>query len=185
MFNCAWGPDALALLRQARRARRRRCTLRPAPLEVHSFPGRVGGDEHAQRMRGRIGIECPLHILPAFVCHAAVERRHAWVRLPARCELRTKLLFQIALRVAVLREDEHSALFVGANPVDEVLDARVRQAANGVGRFRHPRQQLSLARVGTGASLSHPSRRRRLHRRVFLFPNLLFRDIRAVIVCIR
>ena len=112
---------------------------------------------------------------------------------------------QVAFRVVVLGEEEHSRIgpcgrrgrsrgagfrqagaHVLANPLEQLADAGVRQAASRLGDLGHFVQQLLFAgeqRFGFGIDQRTDGRRR--HRRdlgVFLGLQLLFRPRRAIVV---
>ena len=72
-------------------------------LQVHTFAGRVGGDEHARR---RVVAEQLLHLATLFAFHAAVDHDHSFLTADQTPDLGG----QVVQRVAVLGEDDQLAL---------------------------------------------------------------------------
>src|SRR5688572_6073755 len=104
------------------------CVCRLSP------PGRVGGEEDAQRLLRRVGIEGPLDLLAPLLRRRPGVDGDAVVALVGAGKLRFELPPQIALRVLVLREDQQAGAVpdgrrsraqVRPDPLDEPEDAGV------------------------------------------------------------
>lgn len=154
-------------------------------LQVDAFAGSLGGDEDAQRVAGRVGVERALHSFAGVLGHAAVEGGNHRVRLAAGRQRGTQLPLEEALGVGILREDQQAAV-VGLHPVHEVLHARVGQAPGGFRYLGHAGENRALAAVGIGRfGLADRTRRCRGHGRIALLADGLLIHFRAVVVCVR
>ena len=77
-------------------------------LQVHPFPGGVGGDQDPQGFLIRVGVEAGLELLAVVFAHAAAEARHPQIGLLLAQQL-LQLALQIALGVYVVGEDQQSS----------------------------------------------------------------------------
>ena len=83
-------------------------------LEVQALAGRVGGDQDAERMLGRVGVEGELDGLPLVMRRRAVEDRDPVVGAVGPVDRGRELLMEIALGVVVLGEDDDPRVVPGA-----------------------------------------------------------------------
>ena len=82
-------------------------------LEVDALARRVGADQDAQRLLGRIGIEGGLHLLAAILAGGAGEDGDPLVRLVGVGERFAEPLLQPAPRVLPFGEDDQPAIVPG------------------------------------------------------------------------
>ena len=76
-------------------------------LQVHPFPGGIGGNQDPQRLLIRIGVEAGLEPLAVVLIHTAAEALHPQIGLLIAQQL-LELALQIALGVHVVGEDQQS-----------------------------------------------------------------------------
>ena len=135
-------------------------------LQVHPFPGGIGGDQDPQRLLIRVGVEAGLEPLAVVFAHAAAEALHPPIGLLITKQL-LELPLQIALGVDVVGEDQQSRrlpLQIGPadaggvgmaqarakvllQPLRQLLHAGIGPVPLGSGDLRHPLQQLLIALV--------------------------------------
>ena len=131
-------------------------------LEVDALAGRVGRDEDAERVVGRLGVERGLQLFARLVAEAAVEDGDALLDADVGGALavdggegRAELLGEVAHGVGELGEDEEAAAVPGrrrgragrgggngveevrADPLDEELGARAGSVAGFLGDGGH------------------------------------------------
>ena len=139
-------------------------------LEVKPLTGGVGGQQDAQRVASRIGVEPPLDLLAVRATGEAVDHRNPRVSTVAAVNgVLQDLLQKPAGTYAILGEDQHPAIIparrrtrdrhskdgqigaqVGANPVDKIacLGIRLRPVARS--DVRHLVEQHTLLRPQGG-----------------------------------
>ena len=88
-------------------------------LQIDAFARRVGADENAQRLLGRIGIEGRLHLLAAVLTGRAGEYVDAVVGPIGFGQRLAQPPFQPAPRVLVFGEDDQPAIVPGRSRTED------------------------------------------------------------------
>ena len=174
-------------------------------LQVQAFAGRVGGDQDADRVLARVGVEGPLDLLAFRRRRGAVVDGDPLVGPLGALDQRGQLLLEITLCVVVLGEDDDASVVplgrrgrsrlarlrqVGAhllsNPLDQPPDPGVGQPPRRLGDLRHFVEQLLLTGkqfpgLGIGQRTG-ACRRSGLELGVFFGLQLLFRQRGPIVI---
>jgi hypothetical protein len=138
--------------------------VRAMRLEVQTLAGRVGGEQDAQRILRRVGVEPALDFLSPSAAREAVDDLDALLGTFAALDRLLENRLQVALRaLAILCEDEDAAIVpfrgialylpaerrhvrteIPADPVDEVPGLRVGLMPRLLGDLPHPVEKRLL-----------------------------------------
>ena len=125
-------------------------------LEVQALARGVGGDQDAQRVLRRVGVEAALDLLAPRAAREPVDHLDPLVGAVGALDRLLEDLLQVALRaLAVLGEDEHAPSFhFGAAPFGALPEGR--QAGQRFSRIQSIRWR-SLASAGAGSARRSPA----------------------------